>query len=70
MTKPNYKKDYSDIINIEHWNPKNHPRMTVKHRAKQFKPFDFSGLVKSRKRIVSELEKNDGDYEKGFLFDD
>lgn len=33
------EKDYSDIISLPHWEPKNHPRMPMASRAAQFAPF-------------------------------
>lgn len=30
---------YDDIINIPHWDPKTHPRMSNDDRAAQFAPF-------------------------------
>ena len=31
--------DYSDIINLPHYEPKRHPRMSMMARAAQFAPF-------------------------------
>ena len=30
---------YDDIINLPHWNPKNHPRMSIDNRSSIFAPF-------------------------------
>ena len=38
--------DYDDIINLPHYEPKHHPRMSMMARAAQFAPFaavDLSG---------------------------
>ena len=32
-------KDYDDIINLPHYEPKHHPRMSMWNRAAQFAPF-------------------------------
>ncbi len=32
-------KNYDDIINLPHYEPKNHPRLTSDQRAAQFAPF-------------------------------
>ena len=31
--------EYDDIINLPHYEPKNHPRMSMWKRAAQFAPF-------------------------------
>ena len=31
--------DYDDIINLPHYEPKHHPRMSMRNRAAQFAPF-------------------------------
>lgn len=49
-------KNYDDIINLEHPNPKNHVRMPIEQRAAQFSPFSalsgYSELLKETRRIV------------------
>ena len=33
------RNDYDDIINLPHYEPKHHPRMSMWNRAAQFAPF-------------------------------
>lgn len=33
------RSDYDDIINLPHYEPKHHPRMSMWSRAAQFAPF-------------------------------
>ena len=33
------RNDYDDIINLPHYEPKHHPRMSMWSRAAQFAPF-------------------------------
>ena len=59
---------YDDIINLEHFEPKNHKRMSTYQRAAQFSPFaaltGYDDLVKETTRIthdkieLSEYEKS------------
>lgn len=35
--------EYDDIINLPHYEPKNHPRMPLAARAAQFAPFAALG---------------------------
>ena len=37
--------DYDDIINLPHYEPKHHPRMSMWNRAAQFAPFAESGRL-------------------------
>lgn len=39
MKGPTQVQPYEDIINLPHWNPKFHKRMTNSERAAQFAPF-------------------------------
>lgn len=45
---------YDDIINIPHWDPKQHRRMSVQDRAAQFAPFaaltGYDAMVRERAR--------------------
>lgn len=36
-------EDYSDIIDLPHFEPKSHPRMPLSERAAQFAPFAALG---------------------------
>ena len=59
---------YDDIINLEHFEPKNHKRMSIYQRAAQFSPFaaltGYDDLVNETIRIthdkieLSEYEKS------------
>lgn len=59
---------YDDIINLDHFEPKNHKRMSTYQRAAQFSPFaaltGYDDLVKETTRIthdkieLSEYEKS------------
>ncbi len=55
---------YDDIINIPHWDPKQHRRMSVQDRAAQFAPFaaltGYDAMVRERARQTdsrSELDE-------------
>lgn len=47
---------YDEIINIEHFNPKNHKRMSIMERSAQFSPFaaltGYSESVKETARLT------------------
>ena len=47
---------YDEIINIEHFNPVNHSRMSIKERSAQFSPFaaltGYSESVKETARLT------------------
>lgn len=53
--------DYSDIINLEHPEPKNHVRMSIQNRAGQFSPFSalsgYSEELEEARRIVDIFEE-------------
>ena len=54
--------DYDDIINLPHYEPKHHPRMSMWNRAAQFAPFAaFTGYEDAIKQSAKENEIN---YEK------
>jgi len=49
---------YDDIINLEHYKPKNHPRMSIDNRCAQFMPFSaLSGykeaIIETERRVDS-----------------
>ncbi len=50
------KDDYEDIINLPHYEPKNHPRMSEYNRAAQFAPFaaltGHSDAIKETARLT------------------
>ena len=47
---------YDDIINIPHWDPKHHRRMSAQDRAAQFAPFSaltgYDAMVRERARLT------------------
>lgn len=47
---------YDDIINLEHYTSKEHPRMPMSKRAAQFSP--FAALKGHRETLEEEAEKN------------
>lgn len=58
-------KNYDDIINIPHWNPKGHPRMSIEARSAQFAPFaaltGYEGAIKETARLTDRrIEIDDG----------
>ena len=54
--------DYDDIINLPHYEPKHHPRMSMWNRAAQFAPFAaLAGYEDAIKQSAKEHEIN---YEK------
>ena len=59
--------DYDDIINLPHYEPKHHPRMSMWNRAAQFAPFAaltgydaaiHSALPLASKVLVAETDEN------------
>lgn len=48
---------YDDIIDLPHWDPKRHPRMSAGERAAQFAPFaaltGFGGVIDKTSRKVN-----------------
>ena len=54
--------NYDDIINLPHYEPKHHPRMTMWNRAAQFAP--FSALTGYEDAIKASAKENEINYEK------
>lgn len=56
-------EDYSDIINLPHHEPRNHPRMSMEARAAQFAPFaaltGYNEAIEAAAREVMD-EMDDG----------
>lgn len=51
---------YDDIINIPHWDPKFHKRMSVQSRAAQFAP--FSALTGFDEMVEAASDKQNEEY--------
>lgn len=64
--------NYEDIINLPHYNPKNHKRMSIESRSAQFAPFSalvgYDEKVKETARLTSVRIEID-DYLKSILND-
>ena len=61
---------YDDMINLSHWNPKNHPRMSMTNRSAQFAPFAaLTGykeeIIETSRFVDRMIELNDD--EKNFI---
>lgn len=59
------KNNYDDIINLPHYEPKRHPRMSIESRSAQFAPFaaltGYEDAVKETARITDErIEIDEG----------
>jgi len=53
--------DYEDIINLPHYEPKNHQRMPLAARAAQFAPFAaLTGHEEAIKKAESETQPQEG----------
>lgn len=56
---------YDDIINLPHWNPKSHPRMSEGDRAAQFAPFaaltGYDAMVSETARLTDSRDDLDED---------
>lgn len=57
--------NYEDIINLPHYNPKNHKRMSIESRSAQFAPFSalvgYDEEVKETARLTDKrIEIDDG----------
>ena len=53
--------DYDDIINLPHYEPKHHPRMSMWNRAAQFAP--FAALTGYEDAIKDTAQQNEDSYE-------
>ena len=53
--------DYDDIINLPHYEPKHHPRMSMWNRAAQFAP--FAALTGFEDTIRDTARENENSYE-------
>ena len=57
--------DYSDIINLEHYEPKYHKRMSMESRAAQFAPFSaltgYNDEIKETSRLTDVKHELDED---------
>ena len=53
--------DYDDIINLPHYEPKHHPRMSMWNRAAQFAP--FAALVGYDAAIKDTAQQNEESFE-------
>ena len=51
------KGPYDDIIDLPHWDPKRHQRMSLQDRAAQFAPFEaltgFEGVIEKTSEKVN-----------------
>ena len=52
---------YADIIDLPHYEPKHHPRMTMWNRAAQFAP--FAALTGYEDAIKDTAQQNEDNYE-------
>ena len=57
------EENYKDIIYMKHWEPKNHPRMTLHNRAVQFAPFaaliGYDEAIKNTTSPVKDSKKEE-----------
>jgi hypothetical protein len=54
-------ENYDDIINLPHYEPKHHPRMSMWNRAAQFAP--FAALTGYDAVIKDTAQQNEDSYE-------
>lgn len=70
MAEKGYKRDYSDIMHLDHPTSKKHPRMALSDRAAQFSPFaaltGYEAAVKETARLTDRRVELD-EYEKAEL---
>lgn len=49
-------RNYDDIIDLPHWDPKSHPRMSAYDRAAQFAPF---AALTGYDEMISDMSRHD-----------
>ena len=53
------RNDYDDIINLPHYEPKYHPRMSMWNRAAQFAPFAaLTGYDAAIREVTEQREQS------------
>ena len=53
------RNDYDDIINLPHYEPKHHPRMSMWNRAAQFAPFAaLTGYDAAIREVTEQREQS------------
>lgn len=60
--EPDAREVYADIIDLPHYEPKKHPRMSLYNRAAQFAPFaaltGYNEMIEEEARKTAELPHN------------
>lgn len=50
---------YEDFLNLPHYEPKNHPRMSIENRSSQFAPFSalsgYKDAIKEKERLTEKM---------------
>lgn len=61
------EKNYKDIIDLKHWEPKGHSRMPLHNRAAQFAPFAaLTGYNEAIKTATSPVKNDQTEDEDNF----